>query len=231
MNWWERPINPTGNRLSPPWTAARLITGGRCAHCLSGVGGFMNCSKSGWRRGCGGGQEFSPRLETEPDWEHIRTTTVAVTLLISSVGGPDADLPAVGPAGPESLALQFIEPAPTIPARMICGSSFRLRGTNQPHLQLDQTGADQQPVALNFLCALRENPNPAAAKVPSPLTGAIARGRRASWCEPGGAGAPVPAAPKFPLKAGPTRRVCLAMNSEPNRSSALRWRHRPVAWK
>ena len=57
---------------------------------------------------------------------------------------------------------------------------------NQSHLQLDQTGADQQPVALNFLCALRENPDPAA-NIPSPLTGAIARGLRASWCNPGAA--------------------------------------------
>ena len=78
-----------------------------------GVGGFMNCSKPAGGEDASAARNFLPDLKPNQIWTSIyepRTECVGVTLLISSVGGPDADLPAAGPAGRESLALQFVQP-------------------------------------------------------------------------------------------------------------------------
>ena len=89
---------------------------------------------------------------------------------------PGSDLSAARACPTRIHGATFHPSPPTIPARMICGFNFRSAGQNISHLQLEQTGAGQQPFALNFLCALTQNPKTRRANTPWRWTGTIARG-------------------------------------------------------
>jgi len=56
-----------------------------------GVGGFMNCSKPGSGEESGTARNFLPDLKEKQVWNKFTNNSVPVTLLITAVGGPDAD--------------------------------------------------------------------------------------------------------------------------------------------
>jgi prepilin-type N-terminal cleavage/methylation domain-containing protein len=60
-----------------------------------GVGGFMNCSKGGGED-AGGARNFLPRLSSKQVWRNYTNNNVPVTLLITSVGGPDVTYKPLG---------------------------------------------------------------------------------------------------------------------------------------
>lgn len=56
-----------------------------------GVGGFMNCSKPGGGEEVGAAKNFLPDLKAKQVWNKFTNNNTPVTLLICSVGGPDAN--------------------------------------------------------------------------------------------------------------------------------------------
>jgi prepilin-type N-terminal cleavage/methylation domain-containing protein len=64
-------------------------TGGDVENAF-GVGGFMNCSKPGGGESTGVARNFLPDLKPKQVWNKFTNNSVPVTLIISSVGGPDA---------------------------------------------------------------------------------------------------------------------------------------------
>jgi len=61
-----------------------------------GIGGFMNCSKSGAGEDSAVAKNFLPDLRPNQIWMNYTNDTVAVTLLISSVGGPNSQYQPLG---------------------------------------------------------------------------------------------------------------------------------------
>jgi type II secretory pathway pseudopilin PulG len=68
---------------------------------FSGVGGFMNCSKPGGGEDAAAARNFLPDLRPNQIFQNYTNppATEGVTLLVSSVGGPDATYPPFGVQG------------------------------------------------------------------------------------------------------------------------------------
>jgi prepilin-type N-terminal cleavage/methylation domain-containing protein len=63
-----------------------------------GVGGFMNCSKSGGDEGASAARDFLPDLKPNQVWLQFtnKNNTVGVNLLITAAGGPDTTYSPLG---------------------------------------------------------------------------------------------------------------------------------------
>jgi len=64
---------------------------------FSGVGGFVNCSKSASSEDASATRNFLPDLKPNQVWINYTNNNVAVTLLRGSVGGPHAQYQPLGP--------------------------------------------------------------------------------------------------------------------------------------
>jgi prepilin-type N-terminal cleavage/methylation domain-containing protein len=87
--------SPINLNYTPLDGSAQILSAGQVASAFTGIGGFINCTKPGAGEDAAAARNFLPDLKPNQIIVYSNNT-VPVTILISSVGGPDANYQPLG---------------------------------------------------------------------------------------------------------------------------------------